>query len=45
MYADLITAVDFSAAQTAFIAVFAVVAGVLVAWKGGKYVLRAIKGA
>jgi len=45
MYTDLVDAVDFAAAQTAFLAVFAVVAGVLVAWKGGKYILRAIRGA
>lgn len=45
MYADLITAVDFAAAQAGFLDVFAVVAGVLIAWKGGKYILRAIRGA
>jgi len=45
MYTALTTAVDFGDAQTAVIAVFAIVAAFLVAWKGGKYVLRAIRGA
>lgn len=45
MYTSLTEAVDFGAAQTAVIAVLAVVAGFLVAWKGGKYVIRAIRGA
>jgi hypothetical protein len=45
MYTDLITAVDFAAAQAGFLEVFGVVAGVLIAWKGGKYILRAIRGA
>jgi hypothetical protein len=45
MYTDLVTAVTFADAQAAFLDVFAIVAGVLIAWKGGKYVLRAIRGA
>lgn len=45
MYDDLVTAVNFATAQAAILDVFAVVAGLLIAWKGGKYVLRAIRGA
>lgn len=45
MYADLLTAVDFSAAQTAVLSVIGIVVGFAVAWKGGKFIYRAVKGA
>lgn len=42
-YTAITSAVDYTAAATAIVAIFALVAVMFVAWKGGKMVLNAIK--
>lgn len=42
-YTTITAAVDWSAVSTAILAVFALVAGVMVVFKGGKMLLKAIR--
>lgn len=43
MFDTLIAAVDFSAATTAVITVFAAIAGILIVMKGAKYIIGALR--
>ena len=43
-FSTLTAAVDFSTVTSATLAILASLAGVYIIWKGGKMILRAIKG-
>lgn len=45
VYDPITTAVDWTAVNTAVISIFALIAAVYVVFKGGKLILRALKGA
>lgn len=45
VYDPITTAVDWSAVNSAVISIFALIAAVYVVFKGGKLILRALRGA
>lgn len=44
-YTALTSKIDFSSAITAVLGVIALVVGALVAWKGGQWIIKAVRGA
>ncbi|WP_249963036.1 hypothetical protein [Histophilus somni] len=44
-YSALTSKIDFSTAITAVLSVIALVVGALVAWKGGQWIIKAVRGA
>lgn len=44
-YTALTSSIDFSSAITAVLSVIALVIGALVAWKGGQWIIKAVRGA
>lgn len=44
-YNALLSKIDFSGAITAVLSVISLVVGALVAWKGGQWIVKAVRGA
>ena len=44
-YSVLTSKIDFSGAMTAVLGVIALIVGALVTWKGGQWIIKAVRGA
>ncbi|MBN6078538.1 major capsid protein [Aggregatibacter actinomycetemcomitans] len=44
-YTALTSKIDFSGAITAVLSVIGIIIGALVAWKGGQWIIKAVRGA